>query len=84
MYVSIYMRIYTSNRYIHTYLSIYIHIHVRMYIYMHMHTLIYIYFHFNDDMLTPTGYPPPTQQPARPTAHTAHSQHCRHTALPPG
>ena len=25
----------------------------------------------NDDgMLTPTGYPPPTQQPARPTAHT--------------
>jgi len=39
-----------------------------------------------DDMLTPTGYPPPppTQQPARPIAHTAHSQHCRHTALPPG
>jgi len=32
-------------------------------------------------MLTPTGYSPPTQQPARPTAHTAHSQHCRHTAL---
>jgi len=28
----------------------------------------------DDDMLTPTGYPPPTQQPTRPTAHTAHSQ----------
>jgi len=29
----------------------------------------------DDDMLTPTGYPPPlpTQQPTRPTAHTAHS-----------
>ena len=38
----------------------------------------------DDDMLTPTRYPPLTQQPARPTAHTAHSQHCRHTALPPG
>jgi len=25
-------------------------------------------------MLTPTGYPPPTQQPPGPTAHTAHSQ----------
>jgi len=24
-----------------------------------------------DDMLTPTGYLPPTQQPTRPTAHTA-------------
>ena len=35
-------------------------------------------------MLTPTGYPPPTQQPTWPTAHTAHSQHCGHTALPPG
>jgi len=32
--------------------------------------------------LPPQGTPPPpTQQPARPTAHTAHSQHCRHTAL---
>jgi len=39
---------------------------------------------WEDDMLTPTGYPPPTQQPTRPTAHTAHSQHCGHTALPPG
>jgi len=38
----------------------------------------------NDDMLTPTGYPSPTQQPIRPTARTAHSQHCGHTALPPG
>jgi len=28
----------------------------------------------DDDMLTPTGYPPtPTQQPTWPTAHTAHS-----------
>jgi len=35
-------------------------------------------------MLTPTGYPPPTQQPIWPTVHTAHSQHCGHTALPPG
>ena len=34
--------------------------------------------------LPPQGTPPPTQQPARPTAHPAHSQHCRHTALPPG
>jgi len=34
----------------------------------------------HDDMLTPTGYPPPArQQPTRPTAHTAHSQHCGHT-----
>jgi len=39
----------------------------------------------DDDMLTPTGYPPPpTQQPTWPTAHTALSQHCGHTALPPG
>jgi len=38
----------------------------------------------DDDMLTPTGYSPPTQQPIWPTAHTAHSQHCGHTALPPG
>jgi len=36
----------------------------------------------DDDMLTPTGYPPHTQQPTWPTAHTAHSQHCGHTALP--
>jgi len=36
------------------------------------------------DMLTPTGYSPPIQQPIWPTAHTAHSQHCGHTALPPG
>ena len=41
----------------------------------------------DDDMLTPTGHPPPTpptQQPTRSTAHTAPSQHCGHTALPPG
>jgi len=37
-----------------------------------------------DDMLTPTGYSPPAQQPIWPTAHTAHSQHCSHTALPSG
>jgi len=29
--------------------------------------------------LPPQGTPPPTQQPARLTAHPAHSQHCRHT-----
>ena len=28
----------------------------------------------DDDMLTPTGYSPHTQQPIWPTAHTAHSQ----------
>jgi len=38
----------------------------------------------DDDMPTPTGYSPHTQQPIWPTAHTAHSQHCSHTALPPG
>jgi len=38
----------------------------------------------DDDMLTPTGYPPPTQRPTRPIAHTAHSQPCGHTALPAG
>ena len=40
----------------------------------------------DDDMLTPTGHPPPspTQQPTWLTAHTAHRQHCSHTALPPG
>ena len=37
----------------------------------------------DDDMLTPTGYSPPTQQPIWPTANTAHNQHCGHTALPP-
>jgi len=32
---------------------------------------------FDNDMLTPTGYPPPspTQRPIWPTAHIAHSQH---------
>jgi len=38
----------------------------------------------DDDILTPTEYSPPTQQPIWPTAHTAHSQHCGHTVLPPG
>jgi len=36
-----------------------------------------------DDMLTPTGYPPPPPtHTAADMAHSAHSQHCGHTALP--
>jgi len=46
--------------------------------------LLWCELHVDDDMLTPTGYSPATQQPIWPTAHPAHSQHCGHNALPPG
>ena len=60
------------------------HDRARLEIYMYMYMYIHIYIYIDDDMLTPTGYSPPTQQPRWPTAHTPHSQHCGHTALPPG